>query len=115
MPSIPTDVFSDQLILKRLRPDDYSVQVDAAENGRLSAGRIMKVARAPGRTCWFWTVTGPAAPEAGVAMVGEAETLDEAKAEFRRAFDALLYWAAMAKDGEIPWHPGAMAARDRRA
>ena len=64
----------------------------------------MRVQRASGHTAWFWTVTGPAEPQAGVGLTGEADDLEAAKVEIRKAFDALLYWCAMRRDGEIRWH-----------
>ena len=98
------DALAEQLLLRRRGEDDYAVEVEAGEHGRLTVGRVMRVARATGRTCWFWTITGPAAPDAGYATAGEAEDLDAAKADFRRAFDRLLYWAGMVREGELPWN-----------
>lgn len=102
--TIPIDALSEQLLLRRIAENDYAVEVEAGEHGRLAAGRIMRVSRATGRTCWFWTITGPAAPDAGVALAGEAEDLESAKIDFRRAFDRLLYWAGMVREGELGWH-----------
>ncbi len=107
MPALSVAALSDQLLLRRTAPGDYAVLVEAGEHGRLTVGRIMRVNRASGRTAYFWTITGPAAPEAQVGLVGEEDDLDAAKAAFRRAFDSLLYWAALKKDGELPWHVGA--------
>lgn len=101
---IQIDALSGLLLLRRIAEADYSVEVEAGEHGRLAAGRIMRVSRASGRTCWFWTITGPAAPDAGIALAGEAEDLETAKVDFRAAFDRLLYWAAMSRDGELGWH-----------
>jgi hypothetical protein len=58
---IPVDELADQLLARCTAVDDYDVSVEAGEHGRLMVGRIMLVARASGRTTWFWTVTGPAA------------------------------------------------------
>jgi len=64
----------------------------------------MQVQRASGSTAWFWTVKGPAELEAGTGLAGEAEDLEAAKVEIRKAFDSLLYWCAMRQDGEVRWH-----------
>lgn len=103
---IPVDAFADQLLARRIASDDYSVAVEAGEHGRLSVGRIMRVARSSGRTAWFWTITGPAAPDAGVGLAGEEADLDAAKAALRAAFDRLLHWAADRKGGLLAWHGG---------
>jgi hypothetical protein len=101
---IPIDSLSEQLLARRTGADDYSIHVEAGEHGRLPVGRIMRVARASGRTAFFWTVTGPAVPDAGIALAGEEADLDVAKVAFRQAFDRLLYWAAEHKSGLLPWH-----------
>jgi hypothetical protein len=102
--TIPIDAISDQLLARKTTENDYTIIVEAGEHGRLTVGRIMLVARASGRVAWFWTITGPAAPNSGVGLVGEAEDLDGAKAALRQAFDRLQYWAAMARHGELHWH-----------
>ncbi len=73
--TIPIDTLVGQLLLKPQGSDDYGVFVEAGEHGRLTVGRIMRVRRASGRTAWFWTVTGPAEPEAGIGLAGKLETL----------------------------------------
>ena len=45
--------------------------------------------RGAGRTASFRTITGPAAPDASGALVGEAEDLASPKAALRQAFDRL--------------------------
>ena len=102
--TIPIDALAEQLLARRTGSDDYSISVEAGEHGRLPVGRIMLVARASGRTAWIWTITGPATPDAGIELAGEAEDLEAAKAALRGAFDRLLYWSSMAKDGELRWH-----------
>ena len=77
---------------------------------RLVVGRIMQVSRASGRIAWFWTVTGPAEPDAKAGFVGEAEDLDAAKAEFRKAFDAVLCWCSSERAGVVRWHGGSSRA-----
>ena len=101
---IQIDALAEQLLLRRNGEHDYAVEIEAGEHGRLAAGRILQVSRASGRVAWFWTITGPAAPDAGIALAGEAEDLESAKVDFRAAFDRLLYWAAMSRDGELGWH-----------
>jgi hypothetical protein len=106
MPPYPIqiDAFASQLLLRSQGDNDFGVHVEAGEHGRLTVGRIMRVSRASGRIAWFWTVTGPAGPDAGVGFAGEAEDLDAAKVEFRRAFDSVLYWCASNRGGEIRWN-----------
>lgn len=50
--------------------DDFTVAIDAGSHGRRAVGRIMRVQRATGsdRGAWFWSITGPAAPTAGIAL-----------------------------------------------
>ena len=71
--TIPIDALSEQLLARRTAVDDYTVAVEAGEHGRLTVRRIRLVARSSGRTAWFWTITGTAAPDVGVGLVGEAE------------------------------------------
>jgi hypothetical protein len=106
MPPYPIkiDALASQLLLRSQGDNDFGVLLEAGEHGRLTVGRIMRVSRASGRIAWFWTVTGPAEPDANVGLVGEAEDLDAAKVEIRKAFDSLLYWCNMRRDGEIRWH-----------
>jgi hypothetical protein len=108
MPPLPIaiDGLADQLLARRTGTDDYSISVQASGGRRLTVGRIMRVARASGRVPWFWSITGIAEPEASIEMAGEGDTLDEAKAAMRQAFDRLLYWAALARSGELRWHVG---------
>ena len=101
---IPIDALASQLLLRSQGDNDFGVHVEAGEHGRLAVGRIMRVSRASGRIAWFWTVTGPAEPDAGIGLVGEAEDLDTAKVELRKAFDAVLYWCASNRGGEIRWN-----------
>jgi hypothetical protein len=109
MPLLPIsiDAISDHLLARKTAENDFTIIVEAGEHGRLTVGRIMLVARASGRAAWFWTITGPAAPGAGVGLAGEADDLDGAKSALRSAFDRLLHWASMARDGELGWHIGA--------
>ena len=101
---IPIDALTSQLLLRSQGDNDFGVHVEAGEHGRLAVGRIMQVSRASGRIAWFWTVTGPAEPDAKVGLVGEAEDLDAARVEFRKAFDAVLYWCASNRGGKIRWN-----------
>lgn len=95
---------AEELLARNTGADDYSIAIQAAGGRRLPVGRIMRVARASGRSAWFWTITGPAAPDAGIGLAGEASTLDDAKGDLRQAVDRLLYWASMARSGELRWH-----------
>ena len=62
------------------RPDDYEVR----HNGR-TVGRILL--RSTGRELWQWTQISIPAPSYG-PNGGVADTLDQAKAAFRRTWDA---------------------------
>ena len=62
------------------RADDYEVRYD----GR-TVGRILRL-RSTGRELWLWTQIGIRAPSHG-PNGGVADTLDEAKAAFRRTWD----------------------------
>lgn len=66
----------------------------------------MAVQRPDLRQAWLWTITGPTVPDSRLPIQGEAASVEDAKAAFRAAFDALLYWAAIEKDGELPWLSG---------
>lgn len=86
--------------------DDFTIEIDAGSHGRRSVGRIMVVSRATGsdRGAWFWSIVGPAAPEAGVALSGDAGSLAEGRLAFRAAFDRLIAWAASTPSAALPWH-----------
>jgi hypothetical protein len=110
MRAFPVAALAGPLVLRRKDnplAEDYSVHIDVEECGRLSVGRILQSQRPDLARVWLWTITGPAAPEAPVGLSGETESLDAAKAAFRDAFERLKRWAMMAKDGELPWLPGA--------
>jgi hypothetical protein len=87
---------------------DYSVEI-AAAGQRLTVGRIMAVQRASGseRGGWLWTITGPAAPGSGIALSGEAGSVEEARRAFRATFRPAggvvgfygLRWPAVARWG----------------
>lgn len=87
-----------QLVPTAIAQDDYAIAIDG-----MRAGRIIRQARAFGKETWFWTMTGPALAQAGMASSGEAETLEEARAAFRRVFNEWLRWAT-AHDGAVHWH-----------
>jgi hypothetical protein len=63
------------------RPDDYEVRHD----GR-TVGRILRL-RSTGRELWHWTQIGIWAPSYG-PNGGVADTFEEAKAAFRRTWEA---------------------------
>lgn len=86
------------LLTRATAQNDHSVKIDG-----LLAGRIMLRPAAFGVSRWFWTVTGPAMVQAGLPSSGEAETLEEARLQFRQAFDRWMAWA-MAQNGPVTWH-----------
>ena len=63
------------------RPDDYNI----IHKGQI-VGRIYRM-NGTGRELWRWTQSGLAQPRHG-PNGGVANTLDEAKTAFRRAWDA---------------------------
>lgn len=94
----PSTLKDQQLVLTATAPGDYSVRIlDHA------AGRIMAKRLAGGREVWFWTLTGPYIPSHLFPGHGEAETLIQAKTEFRAKFDAWLAWA-MELGHPVAWH-----------
>jgi hypothetical protein len=82
-----------------------AVLLKAGDLSTLLVGRIMSVARPNNETAYFWTLKGPACPDAPVARDGDTRDLQTARAAFRTAFDSLLTWAVMARDGEVRWLP----------
>jgi hypothetical protein len=101
--TLPAAALAGPLQPRRIAPDDYAVEIDAAGQ-RLVVGRIMAAARAGGSTRWMWSVTGPAAPDAGIGLSGDAESRQEAQEAFRLAFDRVIAWAAVERPGGLPWH-----------
>lgn len=91
------------LLLRRHAESDFTVEIEAAGHGRLTVGRIMAVARSGGSSRWMWTITGPAAPDCGLGLSGDAESRKEAQEAFRLAWDALLAWGG----GRLGWQIGA--------
>ena len=85
------------LLTRATAQNDHSVMIDG-----LMAGRIMLRPASFGVSRWFWTVTGPAMVQAGLASSGETETLDEARLAFREAFDRWLTWA-LVHDRKVHW------------
>jgi hypothetical protein len=90
--AIPVADLTGALLPRQHAAHDHTIEIDAGSHGRRSVGRIMVVSRATGsdRGAWFWTITGPAAPDAGVALSGDAGSLEEARLAFRAAFDRLI-------------------------
>jgi hypothetical protein len=86
--TIRTDDLAAQLRLIRIGLDDYVVLAQAGLDVQLEVGRIVRIRwrRPSGKTSWFWTITGPAEPVAGIDFLGEAEDLDTAKSVFSKAF-----------------------------
>ena len=90
--SIPVTALAGPLLNRRTAADDFTIEIDAGEHGHRSVGRIMVVIHATGsdRGAWFWTITVPAAPEAGITLSGDIGSLEEARLAFRAAFDRLI-------------------------
>ncbi len=103
--TLPAAALAGPLLLRRQGVDDYAVEIEAAGHGRLTVGRLMAVARGFSRRAWLWTVTGPAAPGALVALSGDAESREEAMTAFRAAWDGVRAWAAAERPGgRLQWH-----------
>lgn len=95
-----------ELRLRRVDPADHLPdEADSArylaaadedgEHGKPTVGRIIPVARASGRQACFWTIIGPAAPDAGIGLADEADGLEDLKTVFGGVFYQLLYRASM--------------------
>ncbi len=91
------------LILRRLDGDDFSVRVDG-----LMLGRIMLKPISGGAAVWLWTITGPYMQPPLQPSSGDCETLEQAKAALRGAWDLWLRYAR--QRGEGRWHPGSVEA-----
>jgi hypothetical protein len=57
------------------KTDDYEVFVEGKASGRM----YLKIA-VRGGTCWHWTIYG-------TSLAGQPHTFDEAKVEWKRAFE----------------------------
>ncbi len=86
------------LTLRTVADADASVMIDG-----LRAGRIMEQVRAGQGRVFFWTLTAPYMNEVQAASSGEAESLEDAKAAIRKAFDAWLTWA-LSQEKPAVWH-----------
>jgi hypothetical protein len=104
--AIPITDLTGPLLPRQHAAHDHTIEIDASGR-RLTVGRIMRVNRGSSREAWFWTITGPAPPEAGVALSGDAGSLEEARLAFRAAIDRLIAWAASTPTAALPWHVGA--------
>lgn len=93
----PQRFVGQHLVAKTTAENDYSVIIDG-----LVAGRFMLWPAALGASLWFWTITTPAIAQVELASSGEAETLEEARLQFRETLDKWLAWA-MAYDGPVYW------------
>ena len=101
--AVPVADLRGPLLLLRRGAGDHAVVVDTP-GGREVVGRILQVARGAQRVAFLWSLTGPAAPGAGILLSNDADTLKQAMAAFRVAFDALLTWADAEHGGRLPWH-----------
>jgi hypothetical protein len=94
----PRRFLTKPLVLKAVADGEASVMIDG-----LRAGRILQQVHSDQRIIFVWSLTGPYRIAAGLTSAGEADTLEEAKAAVRKAFDAWLTWA-LAKDMPMAWH-----------
>jgi len=70
------------------RSNDFVFRCDGHDAGRCYLREL-----ANNEMKWHWTIyigTHASRPVEGVPIVGNADTLDQAKAEFRKSFDAML-------------------------
>ena len=86
-----------QLVPTAIAEYDYTIAIDG-----MKAGRIMCQRCALGRT-WFWTVTGSYLVTAGLPSSGKAETLEEARSQFRRVLND-WFRRATAQVDAVHWH-----------
>ena len=71
------------------------------DGGTQPVGRIYEDKTAPTEDArWLWAVQITGAHEAGIEMTGRAPTLDEAKAVFKKNYEAWQDWAATG----MPYH-----------
>ncbi len=93
----PATLLEQPLMLRKIGDDDYGVAVAG-----LALGRIVKRDISAGREIWTWTLTGPYIPQSLHPTYGDVDSLDEAKAAIKAAFDLWLRWAK--GKGEVVWH-----------
>lgn len=87
-------------MLKAIADGDYSVRIKEHV-----AGRIMAKPLSGNRVVWFWTITGPYVPLELLPSSGDADTVEQAKSEFRAKFDAWLVWAEQLQH-PVLWNTG---------
>lgn len=93
-----------RLRLIRIGQDEYAVLVQAGRDVELKLGRIIRIRQErPGNAAWLWTITGPAEPGCGIALLGEAKDLEAAKASLGTAFSNLVDWCDANRGGLIQW------------
>ncbi len=102
--SIKTYQLARGLRLIRLWHDDYAVLVQAGREVELNLGRIIRIREErPGNAAWLWTITGPAEPGCGIALLGEAGNLEAAKTSLCAALATLIEWCDANRGGIIQW------------
>ena len=102
--SIKTYQLARGLRLIRIWHDDYAVLVQAGREVELNLGRIIRIREErPGNAAWLWTITGPAEPGCGIALLGEAKDLEGAKSGLGYAFADLINWCDANRDSIIQW------------
>ena len=88
----------------KLRPTGLSSGIDQDRTdytvfcGEWNIGRIYEVRGGPEHLRWFWALHFPSKPES-LRTDNRVATLDEAKAQFQKSWDA---WKAWAKLEEVP-------------
>jgi hypothetical protein len=70
---------------------DYSVF-----SGEWNIGRIYEVRGGPEHLRWFWALHFPSKPES-LRTDSRVATLDEAKAQFQKSWDAWKAWAKLSE------------------
>ena len=88
------------LLTRAMAANDCTVSI----NGLVS-DRIMFRPASIGASRWFWTGTGPAMVQAGLAASGETGSLEEVRLRLREAFDGWLTWT-LAPGEPVLWHGG---------
>ena len=93
-----------RLRLIRVGQYEYAVLVQAGRDVELKLGRIIRIRQErPGSAAWLWTITGPAEPGCGIALLGEVKDFEAAKSSLGAAFAVLVEWCDANRGGLIQW------------
>jgi hypothetical protein len=77
------------LVFRLFLGQDYIVEIDG-----LRAGWVLTGVSSTGKQIWWWTMTGPSCGVGRINNVSQCNSLEEAKSEFRQAFEKWMDWAS---------------------